>query len=69
MSFFVVVNGPTLPFLFLVAAEGLNLLTMRDVDNGLILAVKVGRERVEVSHIQYTDDTFLVEGNKKMRRL
>lgn len=59
-------GDPISPFLFLVAAEGLNLLAKRAVNRGLLKAAKVGRERVEVSHIQYADDTtFMVEGSKE----
>lgn len=59
-------GDPLSHFLFLVAAEGLNLLTKRAVARGLLKACKMGRERVEVSHIQYADDTlFMVEGNKE----
>lgn len=59
-------GDPLSPFLFLVATEGLNLLTKRAVERGLLKACKVGRERVEVSHIQYADDwLFMVEGNRE----
>lgn len=53
-------------FLFLVAAEGLNLLAKKAVSEGLLDAAKVGREGVVVSHIQYADDTlFIVDGSEE----
>lgn len=53
-------------FPFLLAAESLSLLTRRAVEKGMSKMVKVGRDKVEVSHIQYADDMpFLVEGSKE----
>lgn len=57
-------GDPLSPFLFLIAAEGLNLLTRRAVKEGLLKAVEVGRDRVEITHTQYADDTvFVVDEN------
>lgn len=57
-------GDPLSPFLYLIAAEGLSLLTRRAISEGLIQAAVVGRQRLEVSHIQYADDTlFVVEGS------
>lgn len=58
-------GDPLSPLLFLVAAEGLNLLTKKVVTEGLLKAVAVGKDKVKISHIQYADDTmFVVEGSK-----
>lgn len=57
-------GDPLSPYLFLLAAECLNLLTKRAIRDGLLKPVIVGRDEVEVSHIQYADDTlFVVEGS------
>lgn len=59
-------GDPLSPFLFLVAAEGLNMLVKRAVERGLVRAAEVGRNKVRVSHIQYADDTlFIVDGMKE----
>lgn len=59
-------GDPLSPFLFLVAAEGLNLMAKRAVERGLLKAATVGRNRVHISHIQYADGTiFIVEGGKE----
>lgn len=56
-------QGDTLsPFLFLVAAEGLNALTKRAVREGLLKGVTIGRGNMVISHLQYADDIiFAVE--------
>lgn len=57
-------QGDTLsPFLFLVAAEGLNALTKRAVREGLLKGVTIGRGNMVIFHLQYADDIiFAVEG-------
>lgn len=56
-------GDPLSSFLFLIAAEDLNLLTKRAISEGLLTAVHVGRNKVEISHLQYADDTlFVVDG-------
>lgn len=58
-------GDPLLPFLFLVAAEGLNLLVRRAVEMEMLVAAQIGRDKIRVSHIQYANDTmFIVEGVK-----
>lgn len=57
-------GDPLSLFLFLVAAEGLNLMTKRAIGEGLLKPVVVGKDKVEISLIQYADDTlFVVEGS------
>lgn len=59
-------GDPLSPFLFLAAAEGLNLLVKKAVKEGLFKAATVGREMVEISHLQYADDTiFSVQGSEE----
>lgn len=51
-------GDPLSPFLFLIAAEGLNILVKEASNCGIFKGVKVGRENVVVSHLQYADDTI-----------
>lgn len=58
-------GDPLFPFLFLIAAEGLNLLTLKAAREGLLKPVLIGRDKVELTHIQYADNMiFVVEGSK-----
>lgn len=57
-------GDPLSPFLFLVAAEGLNLMVKKAIAEGTLKAAKVGKDKVVVSHLQYADDTiFTLEGS------
>jgi len=54
-------GDPLSPFLFLLAAEGLNVLMKSVVDNNLYTGYEVGNPNsVMVSHLQFADDTLLV---------
>ncbi|XP_071694306.1 uncharacterized mitochondrial protein AtMg01250-like [Rutidosis leptorrhynchoides] len=53
-------GDPLSPFLFILAAEGLNILTKAAIDKGLLKGVKVGSDNVLVSHLQYADDTLFL---------
>ncbi|XP_071713279.1 uncharacterized protein [Rutidosis leptorrhynchoides] len=57
-------GDPLSPFLFILAAEGLNILAKAAVDKGLFKGVEVGKEKVIISHLQYADDTIFF-GNWK----
>jgi hypothetical protein len=57
-------GDPLSPFLFLLAAEGLNVLMKAMVENNLFSGYAVGMvNQVVVSHLQFADDTLLL-GNK-----
>lgn len=56
-------GDPLSPFLYV--AEGLNLLVRRAVNFGLLEAFEVGKERVVISHLQYTYDTIFVCSGKE----
>ncbi|GJS85194.1 kinase-like domain, beta-lactamase/transpeptidase-like protein [Tanacetum coccineum] len=59
-------GDPFSPFLFILAAEGLNVLVNEAVDKGIFDGVDVGREKILVSHLQYADDTiFFDEWSKR----
>ncbi|GJY92863.1 putative RNA-directed DNA polymerase, partial [Tanacetum coccineum] len=58
-------GDPLSPFLFILAAKGLNAIVSEAVEKGIFTGVKVGENKVVVSHLQYADDTiFLGEWNK-----
>jgi len=57
-------GGPLSPFLFLLAAEGLNVLMKALVEANVFTGYNVGgANSVVVSHLQFADDTLLL-GNK-----
>ncbi|KAJ9551544.1 hypothetical protein OSB04_015589 [Centaurea solstitialis] len=49
-------GDPLAPFLFLLVAEGLHVLMLEAREKGLFDGVRVGKDGVEVSHLQYADD-------------
>ncbi|GKC80277.1 transposon TX1 [Tanacetum coccineum] len=51
-------GDPLSPFLFVLAAEGLNAIVNEAVDKGIFRGVRIGSNRVMVSHLQYADDTI-----------
>ncbi|XP_071690820.1 uncharacterized protein [Rutidosis leptorrhynchoides] len=51
-------GDPLSPFIFIIAAEGLNILTKLAVERGMYKGVEVGRDKVVISHLQYADDTI-----------
>ncbi|GJW95236.1 reverse transcriptase domain, reverse transcriptase zinc-binding domain protein [Tanacetum coccineum] len=62
-------GDPLSPFLFILAAEGLNAIVNQVVTNGIFRGVKVRINNVTVSHLQYADDTiFFGEWNKENAR-
>nr|GEZ50427.1 protein kinase-like domain, beta-lactamase/transpeptidase-like protein [Tanacetum cinerariifolium] len=59
-------GDPLSPFLFILAAEGLNAIVTEAVEKGIFRGVMVGTTKVLVSHLQYADDTiFFGEWNKE----
>jgi len=54
-------GDPLSPFLFLLAAEGVNVIVKSMVENNLFTSYEVGHANsVVVSHLQFADDTLLV---------
>ncbi|XP_071738932.1 uncharacterized protein [Rutidosis leptorrhynchoides] len=51
-------GDPLSPFLFIIAAEGLNVLTKKVVYNKRFMGVEIGSEKIPISHLQYADDTI-----------
>ncbi|XP_028093923.1 uncharacterized protein LOC114294021 [Camellia sinensis] len=59
-------GDPLSPFLFIVVAEGLNLLLERAIEKGLIKGASVGSDQFGISHLQFADDTIIFcEGGMK----
>jgi hypothetical protein len=54
-------GDPLSPFLFLLAAEGLNVLMEVVVEQNLFTGYSIGEQgQVTVSHLQFADDTLLL---------
>jgi len=54
-------GDPLSPFLFLIAAEGLNVMMKALVEVGLFSGNKVGaNNQVSITHLQFVDDTLLI---------
>ncbi|XP_071712476.1 uncharacterized mitochondrial protein AtMg01250-like [Rutidosis leptorrhynchoides] len=60
-------GDPLSPFLFILAAEGLNVITKGVVNSNMFKGVEIGSEKIFISHLQYADDTIFFgewsEGN------
>ncbi|KAL5537608.1 hypothetical protein UlMin_044784 [Ulmus minor] len=58
-------GDPLSPFLFILVADILGRMMDKAVMIGEVKGFKIGREKVEVSHLQFADDTlFLLEPDK-----
>lgn len=53
-------GDPLAPFLFLMVAEGLSGMMRQAQKENLFKGLKVGQEEVEVSLLQYADDTLFI---------
>ncbi|XP_071715131.1 uncharacterized protein [Rutidosis leptorrhynchoides] len=51
-------GDPLSPFLFILAAEDLNIFTKNALDKELFSGIEVGGDKVPVSDLQYADDTI-----------
>ncbi|XP_071695782.1 uncharacterized protein [Rutidosis leptorrhynchoides] len=59
-------GDPISPFLFIIVAEGLNILVKRALANGHLQGLKIGHDNLNITHLQYADDTiFFGEWNKR----
>lgn len=52
-------GDPLSPFLFLIVAEGLNVVMKKAVEEGYFKGLKIGNDEVCLSHLQYVDDTLI----------
>nr|GEV90596.1 putative RNA-directed DNA polymerase, eukaryota, reverse transcriptase zinc-binding domain protein [Tanacetum cinerariifolium] len=53
-------GDPLSPFLFIIAMEALHIALMEAREKGVFKGVEVGKNKAEISHIQYADDALLV---------
>ncbi|XP_071740650.1 uncharacterized protein [Rutidosis leptorrhynchoides] len=53
-------GDPLSPFLFIIAAEGLNILAKAACEKGLFKGIEVGGDKILISHLQYADDTIFI---------
>ncbi|GKB40474.1 RNA-directed DNA polymerase, eukaryota [Tanacetum coccineum] len=53
-------GDPLSPFLFIIAMEALHIALMEAREKGVFKGVEVGKNKAEISHLQYADDALLV---------
>ncbi|GJX24323.1 putative RNA-directed DNA polymerase, eukaryota, reverse transcriptase zinc-binding domain protein [Tanacetum coccineum] len=53
-------GDPMSPFLFILAMEGLPVLTCKAITLGLFKGVKVGNDGIHISHLIYADDVIFL---------
>ncbi|GKV28725.1 hypothetical protein SLEP1_g37741 [Rubroshorea leprosula] len=53
-------GNPLFPFLFLLIARGLHCLIHRAVDEGLLEGISMGKGNLQISHLQFVDDTVIM---------
>ncbi|KAL8512998.1 hypothetical protein ACS0TY_019242 [Phlomoides rotata] len=62
-------GDPVSPFLFLLVAEGLSAMTTRAAAMGDIAGAANGKDKVDITHLQYAEDTiFLCSGDPSYLR-
>ena len=52
-------GDPLSPFIFVLVAKVLNKLLEKAKEGGFVKSLKVGKNMIELSHLQFTDDTIL----------
>lgn len=52
-------GDPLSPFLFIIAAEGFNMLMKVASSLNLFSGIKIGCNNLEITHLQYADDTII----------
>lgn len=58
-------RDPLSPFLFVLVTEAFNQLMKAAADRNLIQGLSIGRENVNISHLQFPDDTLIFLPNKE----
>ncbi|XP_071718492.1 uncharacterized mitochondrial protein AtMg01250-like [Rutidosis leptorrhynchoides] len=62
-------GDPLSPYLFIIVAEGFNMLMKRAIESSLYKGLVIGKDKVKLTHLQYADDTvFFEEWNKSNLR-
>ncbi|GJY70863.1 putative RNA-directed DNA polymerase [Tanacetum coccineum] len=53
-------GDPLSPFLFIIAIEALNVALLNACNNNTFHGVKVGKDNIHVSHLQFADDALIM---------
>lgn len=53
-------GDPLSPFLFVIAADALSIIMKEASEKGIFRGLKIGRDEVEVTHLQFTDDVLFL---------
>nr|GEY87217.1 putative RNA-directed DNA polymerase, eukaryota, reverse transcriptase zinc-binding domain protein [Tanacetum cinerariifolium] len=59
-SFDFIIGDPLSPFLFILAIEAHNVAILEAIDNNLFHGLKVGKDKIHVSHLQFTNDALIL---------
>ncbi|GJY17125.1 putative RNA-directed DNA polymerase, eukaryota, reverse transcriptase zinc-binding domain protein [Tanacetum coccineum] len=53
-------GDPLSPFLFIIAIEALNVTLLESTNNNIFHGIKVGKDKVHISHLQFTNDALIM---------
>ncbi|GJX68153.1 RNA-directed DNA polymerase, eukaryota [Tanacetum coccineum] len=53
-------GDPLSPFLFILAVEALNVALLEATSNNIFKGIKVGKDMVHISHLQFADDALIM---------
>ncbi|GJX47191.1 putative RNA-directed DNA polymerase [Tanacetum coccineum] len=53
-------GDPLSPFLFIIAMEALHIAIMEAREKGVFTGAEIGKNKVEISHLQYANDALLL---------
>ncbi|GJV32090.1 putative RNA-directed DNA polymerase, eukaryota, reverse transcriptase zinc-binding domain protein [Tanacetum coccineum] len=53
-------GDPLSPFLFILAVEVLNVAIVKAIDNNLFHGIKVGKDKIHISLLQFADDALIL---------
>ncbi|GKA79907.1 putative RNA-directed DNA polymerase [Tanacetum coccineum] len=53
-------GDPLSPFLFILAVEALNVALFEATSNNIFHGIKVGKDKVHISHLQFADDALIM---------
>ncbi|GJW72625.1 putative RNA-directed DNA polymerase [Tanacetum coccineum] len=53
-------GDPLSPFLFILAVEALNVALFEVTSNNIFHGIKVGKDKVHISHLQFADDALIM---------
>ncbi|GJS28161.1 RNA-directed DNA polymerase, eukaryota [Tanacetum coccineum] len=54
-------GDPLSPFLFILAAKALNVAILEATNHNIFHGIKVGKDKLHISHLQYADDALILE--------